>query len=173
MKSPRFVTPLTTPAKVLVLLTSNIPKAGASFMKLKSPVKISDTPVTAVEWSKRASNCIIEMGIKTLGQIAACSGLELLGRRNVGVNVLREMAQVCVSHNISPNFVKDCVLRLDLSPVPDGFKRLAGPYTSLERWMLEMAIAQLGEVPWHVAQELDGMVLYRSNSGWKDVEEEL
>ena len=143
-------------------------------MKIIGPITVPNTEVKSVELSLRARNCLTEMGIKSLGQLAGFSGQELLNRRNVGVKVLREMAQTCLTHNIIPHFVKDCTIRFELSmPLPENFKRLSGPYTSAERWMLEFAIAQLGEVPWQVIQEEGGLVLYRSGSGYKEVEDEI
>jgi len=57
-------------------------------------------------------------------------------------------------------------------PLRKGFVQLAGPYRKTERHMLEKAIAQLGAVPWQVLPSVDGIVLYRSTSGYKEVGEE-
>lgn len=132
--------------------------------------KIQDIPLSEFEFSQRASNCLTLMNITTLEQLANADGKTLESGKNVGTKTLREFVRACVSCAVVPQWLND--VRLVLTPVymePADFVPLAGPYALTERWQLELAIAQLGNVPWVVLLDDSGLTLCRERKGYKEV----
>lgn len=135
--------------------------------------KIPDVQLSEIELSVRAANCLADLGLLTVGQLARSDGRTLESGRNVGATTLREFIRGCTQQLMVPGWVRSTDVRLNpLSEAPTGFRRLAGPYLAGERWMLELAIAQLGDVPWEVVREDGGLMLYRSTNGFREVAEE-
>lgn len=127
------------------------------------------------EWSQRAQNCLGHAGIKTLRQLAMMDGPTLRAGRAIGIATLREFVRGCLSQLVVPKWVKEIAMNFSATATMDETKmvRIAGPYAEEERWMLEMAIAQLGSVPWCVLIEDGGYVLCRASAGYVAVGEEI
>ena len=131
--------------------------------------------IGSTQWSGRAWACIEKLQIKTFEQLAALKGDTLAKLDNVSKGVIREFARACIAANVFPSFVRGPSIMLNFWPLPPvDYKHLSGPYGKADRWQLEIAIAQLGSIPWVVVADEngDGINLYRDERGWRLVEPE-
>ena len=140
-----------------------------------------ETVNTKVEWSVRAKHALDELGITSLTQLARMSGRQLESGRNIGATTLREFAAGLVQNHIRPQWIMEIkpqfLDRASSQPDEERFIEIAGPYNPSERWMLELAIAQLNTVEWCVRVDigLQNQVqhyLYRAKAGFKQTQPE-
>ena len=133
------------------------------------------------EWSVRAKHALEELGVTTLAQLAGMDGRKLQAGRNIGAATLREIAAALVHNSIRPRWIADVKPQfLDLAtsqPDESKFVEIAGPYGPGERWMLELAIAQLGTIEWCVRLDISitnsvQHFLYRAKAGYKQTQPE-
>lgn len=137
-------------------------------------MKLPDTNLNNVELSARARRVLRENGFKTVGQLAMPERLQLDGASD---GLMREFAAVCVRYLFTPNWLKTMTIPARghvLAEFALKFAPLSGPYTLNERWMLELAVAQLGpSIEWGIYFDGSAQWLLRSRAGYKEVEEEI
>lgn len=129
-----------------------------------------------IEWSTRAKNLMINIGVTKMQQLVDADMHALLNARHAGLVTFRELIEGCVSLGLRPRWLRDIAPRLQLHAmmcVPsEQFVKLAGPYGDNERWMLEIAMANLRHIPHVVVTENDGYWLYRDKNGVVEVQPE-
>lgn len=90
-------------------LTGKIDKLQIELNQLKqkltgsSPQEISNLPLTEIELSVRATNCLKDANIKTIGELANKTESELLSFKNLGKKTLWELREILHSFGLKFN----------------------------------------------------------------------
>ncbi|MBQ1706337.1 MAG: hypothetical protein II033_01080, partial [Clostridia bacterium] len=64
---------------------------------------LSDTPIDKCNLSNKAMNCLLKMGIKTLGDLSNVTINKLFETRNFGIKAFKEIAEIMKKYGISFN----------------------------------------------------------------------
>lgn len=114
--------------------------------------------------------------ITTVQELCSTNLDALTGTRFSGTKTIREVLSWLILQCRKPAWISEFAWRTakdprDLNAAPEGFKVLSGPYYKHEREMLEVALAQLGNIPACVVAEANGELnIYRTTVGWLEVE---
>ncbi len=112
---------------------------------------------SATELTARASNVLRMNNLNTFDEIASLDARTLLSMRNTGVKTIKELARVLLLRFITPKWLVELAPRFDYEDEAtiveepfaedrlekEGWRRISGPYTRQEQWMLEHAVADM------------------------------
>ena len=108
----------------------NIIFKGEQSSKIKEKVgmaekqQISNTPLSEIEMSVRALNCLRGAGIRTLGELANKTESEMLSIRNLGKKTMGELRRILDSFGLK--FKKETFFNLHYKRIPLQFKKYGG-----------------------------------------------
>jgi DNA-directed RNA polymerase subunit alpha len=126
--------------------------------------QVLSIPVTDFELSVRSRNCLQKMGVKTLGDLCACTEQELLSSKNFGETSLIEIKEMLASKGLKLGQMAPEKHTLDLfepeALSPDEQALLARPIADLQlsvrarKCMIRLGISTIGELVRHTGDEL-------------------
>ena len=126
--------------------------------------QVLNIPVTDFELSVRSRNCLQKMGVRTLGDLCACTEQELLSSKNFGETSLIEIKEMLASKGLKLGQMAPEKHTLELfepeALSPDEQALLARPIADLalsvraRKCMIRMGITTIGELVRHTGDDL-------------------
>jgi DNA-directed RNA polymerase subunit alpha len=127
--------------------------------------QVLSIPVTDFELSVRSRNCLQKMGVRTLGDLCACTEQELLSSKNFGETSLIEIKEMLASKGLKLGQMapEKHALEQLFGPEtlsPDEQALLARPIADLalsvraRKCMIRLGISTIGELVRHTGDEL-------------------